>query len=35
MNDIRPPWLAEVRKGRFRYFAAPVWQVQIAEEGED
>jgi ABC-type branched-subunit amino acid transport system substrate-binding protein len=34
MNDIRPPWLAEVRDGRFRYFAAPAWPVQIAEEGE-
>lgn len=34
MNNIRPPWLAEVRDGRFRYFAAPAWPVQIAEEGE-
>jgi ABC-type branched-subunit amino acid transport system substrate-binding protein len=34
MNDIRPPWLAEVREGRFRYFTAPAWPVQIAEEGE-
>jgi branched-chain amino acid transport system substrate-binding protein len=34
MNDIRPPWLAEVRDGRFRYYTAPAWPVQIAEEGE-